>query len=111
MRQHEAKRKEHLEKFKYQYPSYLKEKEAKTHQESLSQLEKIVEEEKELLHEKGIYTPNSSQGSKYQKTYQELEQEIKNIKDMLEEDNKNKESQEDSDHEGEEEENASIDYS
>lgn len=104
MRQHETKRKEHLEKYKYQYPSYLKEKDSKIHQDSLSQLEKIVEEEKEFLHDKGIYTPGSSQASKYQKTYEELEKEIRNIKEMLNEDQKEKNNESD-------EENESIDYS
>lgn len=112
MKEHEIKRKEHLDKFKYQYPSYLKDKEAKTHQDSLNKLEKIVEEEKEFLHEKGIYTPTSSQASKYQKTYQELEQEIKNIKNMLDESNdKQGDAEDDEDDDEEVEENASIEYS
>ena len=132
MKDHEIKRKEHLDKFKYQYPSYLKEKETKNHQDSLNKLEKIVEEEKEFLHDKGIYTPGSSEASKYQKTYEELEQEIKNIKEMLEEDNNKKNTEnkiddyeyeegEEGEREGEregeeeeeeeEEENASIEYS
>lgn len=89
-KEHEAKRKEHLERYKYQVPSYLKDKEKdlNNHEERLNELEKIVEEEKEFLNEKGIYTPGSSQASKYQKTYDELEKEIKSIKDMLSEDNR-----------------------
>jgi hypothetical protein len=43
----------------------------------------------------------SSQGSKYQKTYEELEKEINSIKEMLNEDNPK----------GNDEENESIEYS
>jgi hypothetical protein len=119
-REHEEKRKMHLDKFKYQCPSYLREKDSET----LNRLEKIVEEEKELLKEKGIVTPESSQGSKYKKTYEELEREIKNIREMLSEDREKPNSvegeEEDEDYEereisdydeaSESHENASIDY-
>lgn len=97
MKEHEAKRKMHLDKYKYQCPSYLKEKE--TNAEKLGRLEKIVEEEREVLKDKGIVTPDSSQGSKYKKTYEELEKEIQNIREMLSEDVERQEEVVDEDYE------------
>lgn len=97
MKEHEAKRKMHLDKYKYQCPSYLKEKE--TNAEKLGRLEKIVEEEREVLKDKGIVTPDSSQGSKYKKTYEELEKEIQNIREMLSEDAERQEEVVDEDYE------------
>ena len=122
-KEHDEKRTLHLDKFKYQVPSYLKEKDSNS--ETLNRLEKIVEEEKELLRDKGILTPESSSGSKYNKTYEELEKEIKNIREMLSEDQNQSKSKEDQEYESDEDyeereisdydesenhENASIDY-
>ena len=103
--EHEAKRKQNLDKYKYQVPSYLKDKE--TNAETLGRLERIVEEEKELLRDKGIITPESSQGSKYKKTYEELEKEIQNIREMLSDEggvNKGEGEEEEGEGEGEEDE-------
>lgn len=122
--EHEAKRKQNLDKYKYQVPSYLKDKEKESNAETLGRLERIVEEEKELLRDKGIITPESSQGSKYKKTYEELEKEIQNIREMLSDEGVNKGEEEDEDYEeaeiseyedeeresGEQEEGGSIDY-
>lgn len=78
--EHERKRKELFENHK-KYPSYLKDKDP--HKESIERLEKIVTEQNVLVKSLESGLSGSSQGSKYHKTYEELEREIESIKDML----------------------------
>ncbi|CAG9314477.1 unnamed protein product [Blepharisma stoltei] len=80
--EYEEKRKQLFENHK-KYPSYFKEKDP--HKDSIEKLEKIISEQNTLVKSLDSGLSASSQSSKYQKTYEELEKEIESIKELLNE--------------------------